>query len=85
MVKVVVLQEIMKKLVKETEALKLDHIDRLKQADKALQELVASIDLGVLKYENRRKLEDIQSRLDLQVWAGLYNGCGFIRHTVHVN
>ena len=77
--------EMMKKLVKETEALKLDHIDRLKKADKALQELVASIDLGVLKYENRRKLEDIQSRLDLQVWAGLYNGCGFPRHTVHVN
>ena len=59
--------EMMKKLVKETDALKLEHIDRLKKADKALQELVASIDNGVLQYENRKKLEDIQSRLEIHV------------------
>ncbi|XP_003386744.3 PREDICTED: uncharacterized protein LOC100638516 [Amphimedon queenslandica] len=59
--------EMMKKLVKETDALKLDHLDRLKKADKALQELVASIDNGVLQYENRKKLEDIQSRLEIHV------------------
>lgn len=57
--------EMMKKLVKETEALKLDHLSRVKESSVALTNLVDSIDQGVYEYTNRKELADIQSRLEV--------------------
>ena len=59
--------EMMKKLLKETETLKLDHLDRLKKTSVALQSLVKAIDQGVEDYNNHKELESIQSRLEIQI------------------
>ena len=59
--------EMMKKLVKETEALKLEHLTRVKTSNMALQSLVESIDRGVYEYNSRKELEDIQSRLEIHI------------------
>jgi hypothetical protein len=58
--------EMMKKLLKETEVLKLEHLNRLKLCSMALEKLVQSVDQGVEEYENRKTLESIQSRLEIQ-------------------
>ena len=57
--------ELMKKLEKETEALKLKHLPRVKQSSEALQKLVIAVDQGVYEYNNRKELESIQNRLEL--------------------
>ena len=59
--------EMMKKLLKETETLKLGHLDRLKKTSVALQNLVKAIDQGVEDYNNQKELESIQSRLEIQI------------------
>ena len=57
--------ELMKKLEKETEALKLKHLPRVKETSEALQKLVIAVDQGVYEYNNRKELESIQNRLEL--------------------
>lgn len=59
--------EMMKKLLKETETLKLEHLDRLRQTSVALQNLVKAIDQGVEDYNNQKELDSIQSRLEIQI------------------
>ena len=59
--------EMMKKLVKETEALKLDNLPRVKESSVALTTLVNSIDRGVYEYNSHKDLTEIQSRLEISV------------------
>ena len=59
--------EIMKRIVKETEVLGLDHIPRLKHSSKALIGIVEAVDIAVFDYTTRKELEDIQSRLEISV------------------
>ena len=59
--------EMMKKLIKESEALKLSHLPRLKESSIALDKLVTSVDLAVKEYNNQKELEDIQSHLEVQI------------------
>lgn len=59
--------EMMKKLVKESEALKLSNVPRLKESSAALAQLVMSVDLAVEDYNNQKELEEIQSRLEIQI------------------
>ena len=59
--------EMMKKLVKETEALKLDNLPRVKESSVALSTLVNSIDRGVYEYNSHKELTEIQSRLEISV------------------
>ena len=59
--------EMMKKLLKETEILKLDHLERLKRSSQALEVLVQSVDKGVEDYENRKTLEGIQTKLEVHI------------------
>ena len=59
--------EMMKKLVKETEAMKLDHYQRVKETSCALKDLVNSIDRGVYEFNSHKELTDIQTRLELHI------------------
>lgn len=59
--------EITKRIVKETEALGLHHLPRLKQSNKALVDLVEAMDDAVYNHTRRKELEDIQSRLEVNV------------------
>ena len=59
--------EMMKKLIKESEALKLPHVPRLRESSVALDKLVMSVDLAVKDYNNHKELEEIQNRLEVQI------------------
>ena len=58
--------ELMKKLLKETETLKLDHLQRLRKSSMALQHIVESVDKCVDDYKNDQELNDIYNRLEIR-------------------
>jgi hypothetical protein len=55
------------RLVKKTEVLKLDHAERLRQCQQALESLVTAVDQRVDERKNQMELEEIQDKLEISL------------------